>query len=110
MLPVLLQEYHSQKAWPRKAAGQNVEGRRRLADLLVGPARKLLADVLDHFPLPRNDIGRLGDIFAKLGKSGRVAARASGRCRNDHAFARQMRGERLARTLRTASTQAMPPL
>lgn len=64
VLPVLLEEDHGQKAWPDKAAGQNVEGRRRLTDLLAGPARKLLTDVLDHFPLPGNDLERLGDVFA----------------------------------------------
>ena len=99
MLPVLLEEDHGQKAWPGKAAGQNVEGRRRLADLLAGPAGKLLADVLDHFPLPGDDLERLGDIFAELGKFGRAATRASGRCRNDHALARKIRGKRLAHWL-----------
>src|SRR5450631_4725647 len=79
MLPVLFEEDHGQKARAGKAARRNVKGRRRLADLLAGPAGKFLADVLDHLPLPGDDLERLGDVFAELGKSGRAAARASGR-------------------------------
>jgi len=79
MLPVLFEEDHGQKARAGKAARRNVKGRRCLADLLAGPAGKFLADVLDHLPLPGDDLERLGDVFAELRKSGRAAARASGR-------------------------------
>ena len=68
MLPVLLEQDHRQQARPGKAARQHVERRRRLADLLAGPAGELLAHVLDHLPLPRHHLQRLGDVLAELGE------------------------------------------
>ena len=53
MLPELLEQDHRQQAWAGPAAGQDMERRRRLADLLAIAAGELLADVLDHLPLPR---------------------------------------------------------
>ena len=90
---------HGQKARSRPAAGDHMKGRRRLADLLTRSAAKLLADMLDHFPLTWNDLECLGDVFAELGKPHRAAARATGRTRNDHALAREMVWERFARGL-----------
>jgi hypothetical protein len=43
-----------------------MERRRRLADLLAVAAGKLLADVLDHLPLPWGDLQRFGDVLAQL--------------------------------------------
>src|SRR5689334_2594218 len=72
----------------------------KLADLLVVAAGELLADMLDHFPLPRDDLQRLGDILAQLAPPRAAAAKANGRSRLDHPLPRQMLGEGLApRTL-----------
>src|SRR5437868_8103998 len=74
-----------------------MERRRSLADLLAVAAGELLADMLDHFPLPRDDLQRLGDILAQLAQPRAAAAKANGRSRLDHPLARQMLGEGLAR-------------
>jgi hypothetical protein len=96
MLAILLEQDHRQEARAGKAAGKHMEGGGRLADLLASPAGELLADMLDNLPLPRNDLQRLGDILADLGKPGRPAAGALGRRRNDDALARQVGRKRLA--------------
>ena len=70
------------------ASGDPMEGRRRLADLLARSAGKLLADVLNHFPLTRDDLERLGDVFAKLRKPGRAATGSW--ARDDDPLTRQM--------------------
>jgi hypothetical protein len=64
--------------------------RRRLGDLLAGPAGELLTNGLDHFPLPRHHLQGLGDGLAELGELA-AATRANGRTGNHHALARQMR-------------------
>src|SRR5436190_9825945 len=74
-----------------------MERRRRLADLLAVAAGKLLADVLDHLPLPWDHLQRLGDILAQLAPPRATAAQANGRSGLDHPLARQMLGEGLAR-------------
>ena len=74
-----------------------MERRRRLADLLAVAAGELLPDMLDHLPLPRDHLQRLGDVLAQLAQPRAAAARASGRRRLDHPLARQMLGEGLAR-------------
>jgi hypothetical protein len=66
MLPVLLEQDHRQQARPGPAAGDHVKGSWRLADLLTVAAGKLFADVLDHLPLPRDHLQRLGDVLAQL--------------------------------------------
>ena len=43
MLAKFLEQHHRQQAWPRPAAGDHVERRRRLADLLAITAGELLA-------------------------------------------------------------------
>src|ERR1700751_775268 len=99
MLAILLEQDHGEHVRPGKAAWQHRERRRRLADLLAVAAGELLTHGLNDLPLPRYRLKRLRDIFAELGEAARAAAAASGRTRHDHALARQMRRERLARGL-----------
>src|SRR4029079_4955628 len=94
---VLLERYHRQQGGPRPAARDYMEGCRRLADLLTVAAAELLADVLDHLPLPRDHCERLGDVFAQVAQPGTAAALAVRGCGLDHSLSRQMLGERLAR-------------
>ena len=72
----LRMEDHRQQARTGVAPGNDMEWRWRLADLLTGPAGELLPNVLDHLPLARHDLQRLGDILAELGEAGRSAAQA----------------------------------
>ena len=102
MLPVLLEQDHRQQARTGPAARDHMERRRRLADLLAVAAGELLAHVLDHLPLARDHLQRLGDIFAQLAQPRAAAALAGCRSRLDHPLARQMLGERLARRPLTA--------
>ena len=97
MLAELLEQDHRQQVRPGEAARRHMERRRRLGDRLAGPAGELLAHGLDHLPLPRNHLQRLGDVFAKLRQPVRAAAGTAGRCRDHDALARQVVGERLAR-------------
>ena len=97
MLPELLEQDHRQQAGAGPAAGDDMERRRRLADRLAVAAGELLAHVLDHLPLPRDHLQRLGDVLAQLAQPRAAAARAGGRRRLDHPLARQMLGEGLAR-------------
>jgi hypothetical protein len=97
MLSELLEHQHRQQAGTSPTAGNHMERRGRLADALAIAASELLADVLDHLPLPRNDLQRLGDILAQLGQPRPAAAGAGRRAGHDHPLARQVLGERLAR-------------
>src|SRR5579871_1986798 len=97
MLPILLNEDHREKAGTGPAAGNDVEGRRRLRDALAIPASELLADVLDHLPGAGDDLEGLGDVFAELRKPRPAAAGAGGRALMHHPLARQVLGEWLAR-------------
>src|SRR3954451_8770379 len=74
-----------------------MKGRRCLADLLAVAAAEFLADMLDHLPLPRDHLQRLGDVLAQLAQSRTAAAQAGHWPRLDHALARQMVGKGLAR-------------
>ncbi len=96
MLAKLLEQHHRQQAGPGPAPGDDVERRRRLADLLAIPATELLADVLDHLPGLRDHLQRLGDVLAEPGQPRSAATAAGHRSRHDHAFAGQMIRERLA--------------
>ena len=97
MLAELLEQDHRQQVRPGEAARRHMERRRRLGDRLAVPARELLAHRLDHLPLARDHLQRLGDVLAKLRQPGPSRSRGSSR-RGDHdALARQMVGERLAR-------------
>src|SRR5947208_11284339 len=69
---------------------------RRLADLLAIAAGKLLADVLDHLPLPWDNLQRLGNVLAQLAQPRAAAAQAFRRPRLDDPLTRQMLGEGLA--------------
>lgn len=72
------------------AAGDRVGGRWRLADRFAASEGELLADVLDQFPLPRNELQRLGDVLADLAQTGFPAAGAERRDGIDDPFARQV--------------------
>src|SRR5450759_3561041 len=74
MLAKLLEQDHGQKAGPCPATGDDVEWRRRLADLLAITASELLADVLDHLPGFGDDLQRLGDVLAQLAQPPTAAA------------------------------------
>jgi hypothetical protein len=67
MLPELLeQDHHRQQAGTGPAASQHMERRRCLANLLAVATSELLADVLDHLPLPRNGFQCLGNVLAQF--------------------------------------------
>ena len=52
---------------------------RRLRDRLAGPAGELLPHVLDHFPLARDELQRLGHILTDLAqRSAPTAGEAAG--------------------------------
>src|SRR3984893_4357198 len=76
-----------------------MERRRRLRDRLAGPAGELLAHMLDHLPLARNELQRLGHVLADLAQSAITTTWADRRCGINDALARQMRGQRTARGL-----------
>ena len=97
MLPVLLEQDHRQQARAGPAARDHMKGGRRLADLLAVAAGKLLADMLDHLPSPRDHLQRLGDVLAQFAQPRAAAAQAGRWPWLDHALARQMVGKGLAR-------------
>jgi hypothetical protein len=97
VLAELLEQDHGEQARAGPAARRRVERRRRLADLLAVPAGELLADRLDHLPLARDHLERLGDVLAHLDDALRAAAAAGGRRLDHHPLARQVRRKRLAR-------------
>ena len=74
MLPELLEQDHRQQARAGPAARNHMERRRRLADFLAVAAGELFADMLDHLPLPRNDLQRLGDVLAQFAQPRAAAA------------------------------------
>ena len=77
MLAELLKEDRGEQVRSRPSARGGVERCRWLADLLAIPAGKLLAHRLDHFPLARDRLQSLGDVFAHLHDPGRTAAGAA---------------------------------
>ena len=89
MLPELLEQDHGQQVGAGPSPRRRVERRRRLADLLAVPACELLAHRLDHLPLARDDLQRLGDVLADLRELLRAAARAGARRGHHHPLARQ---------------------
>jgi len=90
---VLGVEDHRQQARPDMAARDYMKGRRRLGDLLARAARELLADGLDHFPLPRHHLQRFGNGLAEFCQLA-AAARTGGRAGDYHTLTRQMRRKR----------------
>ncbi len=90
MLAELLEQDHRQQVGAGPAARRHVEGRGRLGDRLAVPAGELLADVLDHLPLARDHLQRLGDVLAQLGQASAAATAAGRRRRLDDALTRQV--------------------
>src|ERR1700676_1544971 len=83
MLAELLEHDHGQQAGPRPSSRDDMEWRRRLADLLAVPAGELLPHRLDHFPLTGRRFQRSGHVFAELAQA--IAATALTRRRRiDH--------------------------
>ena len=76
MLAELGVQDHRQQARPGAAAGDDVERRRRLGDRLARPAGELLPHRLDHLPLPRDHLQRLGD---RPRRAWRACRRSTGR-------------------------------
>src|SRR6266849_10453640 len=70
-----------------------VTTRWRLRDRLARPAAELLAHVLGHEPLPRDDIEGFGDILPDLREPGAAAAWAGSRHRVNDTPARQVIGK-----------------
>src|SRR5215216_601610 len=97
MLPVFLEQDHRQQARAGPAARDHMKRRRRLADLLAVAAGEFLADTLDHLPLPRDHLQRLGDVLAQFAQSRAAAAQAGCWPWLNHALAWQMFRKGLAR-------------
>src|SRR5258708_39883701 len=76
-----------------------VRGSRWLGDRFAGPADELLTHMLDHLPLARNELQRLGHVLAELTQSVVATAWAGRRHRIDNALPRQMLRQRPARRL-----------
>ena len=66
MRPVLGEQDLGQELRSGAAARDRMRGRRRLRDGLAFAAGELLAHVLDHLPLRRHVLQRLGDVLAQL--------------------------------------------
>jgi hypothetical protein len=92
---VLRKQHVRQQAWTGTPARDRVRRRGRLGDRLAGPARVLLAHVLDHLPLAWHQFQRLGHVLAQLAQAA-AAARAGQRYRVDHALAWQVVRQRTA--------------
>jgi hypothetical protein len=66
MLAEFLKQDHRQEARAGEAARRDMERRRRLGDRFALPTGEPLPNGLDHLPLTRNDLKRLGDVLAEL--------------------------------------------
>ena len=96
MQAVLGEQDMGEQLWPGAPARDRVRWGGRLADRFAGPAGELLAHVLDHLPLARNELQRLGHVLADLAQCRAAAARAGRGRRIDDPLARQMLGQRPA--------------
>ncbi len=96
MLTELLEHDHRQQARTSPATGDNMEGSRRLGDLLAIPAGELLPYGLDDLPLTGRRLQSLGHVLAELAQPVAATAAANLRGLNHHAFTRQMLGEGVA--------------
>ena len=76
MQSVFLEGQAGQEVRTEHSARSNVEGRRRLADLLATTARDLLADRADDLVTRRHFLERFGDDGGKMAEVIRAAARA----------------------------------
>ena len=76
MLPVLLEHDGGEQVRTRPAARHHVIRRRGLGELLAVATGELLAHRLNHLPLARNHLQRLGQVFADPRQPLRPAARA----------------------------------
>ena len=76
MQAVLGEQDMRQQPRPGAPARDRMRRRRRLGDRLAGPAGELLAHVLDHLPLARHQLQRLGHVLAELAQRRR---RSTGR-------------------------------
>jgi hypothetical protein len=88
VLAKLLEQDHGQQVRAGKAPRRHMEGCRRLRDLLAVTARELLSNRLNHLPLARDHLQRLGDVLAQLRQFRRSAAGTLFRRGDDDAFAR----------------------
>ena len=91
VLPILLEQDHRQQAGADSGTRDDVEGSRRLRELLAIPAGELLAHGLPHKPAARDDVEGLGNHLADLGEPAAPAASAGHGRRHDQSLARQMR-------------------
>ena len=98
MQAVLGEQDVGQELRPGAPARDRVRRRRRLSDRFAGSARELLAHVLDHLPLARDQLQRLGHVLAQLVQNAAAAWAGRGR-RIDHTLARQVLRQRPARRL-----------
>src|SRR6202051_5406476 len=90
MLTELLEHEHGQQPGARPAPCNDMERRRRLADLLAVPAGKLLPHRLDHLPLTGNRFQRARHVLAKLAPAILPPARTRRRRIHYHALAGKM--------------------
>ena len=86
MQAVLGEQHMGEQPWPGAPARDRMRGRRRLGDRLAGPAGELLPHVLDHLPLARHQLQRLGHVLAELAQD--AAAARAGRRQPDRRCAR----------------------
>jgi len=107
VLTILLEQKHREEARPRPPARNDMERCRRLRDRLAGPAGESLPHRLDHLPLPRDHLQRLGDVLAQLRQPGAATGRAGTRALDHHTLARQVFGKGLSgRALALETTNA----
>ena len=90
---ILLEQKHREEARSRPPARNDMERCRRLRDRLAGPAREFLPHRLDHLPLPRDHLQRLGDVLAQLRQPSAATGRAGTRRLDHHTLARQVFGK-----------------
>src|SRR5882724_928499 len=76
-----------------------------LCDRLAGPAGELLAHMLDHLPLPRDELQHLGHVLADLAQGPTATTRTGRRQRIDDALARQVFRQGPARSLTSLKRQ-----
>jgi hypothetical protein len=90
MIGVFPHQDHRQQARTGKTAGNRMERRGWLRDLLARPAAELLPHMLGHEPLPWDGIKGLGDMFTDLREPGAAATRTAGRRWINHTTTRQV--------------------